>query len=285
MPNSNTLIPITVVIPVKNEEANLPLCLSNLSRFSEVIVVDSSSTDSTSDITKQYGVKYINFVWDGKYPKKRNWVLLNQKLNNEWVLFLDADEFITHEFCEALQNSIQNSEKSGYWIDYSNYFLGKQLKYGVPQRKLALFRVDSGLYEYIEEDCWSELDMEIHEHPIIEGSVGRLQTTIEHNDFRGINKFISRHQQYAMWEARRTNLLTASKQNQLENMTSRQIFKYRNISKWWFPVFYFNYTYLVKFGFLDGRAGFLYALYKFWYFTTIRIMISELKHNDKNNLW
>jgi len=87
-------IPITVVVPAKNEEANLGRCLERLSRFTEVIVVDSSSTDKTPQIVENFGKRYINFEWNGQYPKKRNWLLLNHELANEWVLFLDADEFI-----------------------------------------------------------------------------------------------------------------------------------------------------------------------------------------------
>ena len=62
-------IPITVIIPTKNEELNLPRCLNNLSNFSQVIVVDSESTDKTPAIAKKFGVEYYNFFWNGKFPK------------------------------------------------------------------------------------------------------------------------------------------------------------------------------------------------------------------------
>jgi len=102
-----TKIPITVVVPVKNEEANLPRCLGQLKRFSEVIVVDSSSTDRTPQIAQEYGARYLNFVWSGRYPKKRNWLLMNHRLENEWVIFLDADEIVDEAFCESLACSRQ----------------------------------------------------------------------------------------------------------------------------------------------------------------------------------
>jgi glycosyltransferase involved in cell wall biosynthesis len=92
-------IPISVVIPVRNEEANLAGCLERLAAFDEVIVVDSGSTDATCQITVDHGATVIQFVWDGRYPKKRNWVLINHSLRNDWVLFLDADELITQDFC------------------------------------------------------------------------------------------------------------------------------------------------------------------------------------------
>ena len=275
MTNMSSTIPITVVVPVKNEEQNLPRCLSALSRFSEVVVVDSSSTDATQEIARKAGVRLLNFEWGGRYPKKRNWVLLNQELANDWVLFLDADELVDNTFCDAAERAVREGGHDAYWLNYTNYFLGKQLKHGLPQRKLALFRTGDTLYERIEEDSWSNLDMEIHEHPIVDGSVGEIFDTIEHNDDRGIAKFIDRHRDYAAWEARRVRLLGPPGSDAWSSLTGRQVFKYRNLAKWWYPWFYFLGQYFGKFGLLDGRAGFLYAFYKAWYFQTIQLLIKE----------
>lgn len=270
-------LPITVIVPVKNEEANLANCLSRLQRFAEVIVVDSSSTDKTPDIAREFGAAYVNFEWDGKYPKKRNWLLLNHEIRNEWVLFLDADEFVDDAFCDAAENAVKSAAHSGYWLNYTNYFLGRPLKYGLKQRKLAMFKVAAGLYERIDEADWSELDMEIHEHPIIEGSIGEITERIEHNDDRGITKFIDRHRNYAAWEARRLGLLQSNSADGWSKLTARQKFKYRNITNWWFPWFYFLGQYIGRLGFLDGCAGFYYAFYKAWYFSTIRLLVLEQK--------
>lgn len=269
------MIPISVVVPVKNEEANLGKCLNRLKRFSEVVVVDSSSTDRTPIIAKDHGARYLNFEWNGQYPKKRNWVLLNHKLMNDWVLFLDADEFVDDAFCDAVARAISSSEHDGYWLNYSNFFLGKHLKHGLPQRKLAMFRIAKGLYERIEEEGWSGLDMEIHEHPIIDGSIGEITSRIEHNDDRGIAKFIDRHRDYAVWEAQRFHLLKSETYSGQSELTKRQKFKYQNIHKWWYPWFYFFGQYFGKLGILDGISGFLYAFYKTWYFLTIRLLIRE----------
>lgn len=268
-------VPITVVVPVKNEEANLARCLSRLGRFSEVIVVDSGSTDRTQQIAAEHGARVVDFAWDGRYPKKRNWLLLNHKLACEWVLFLDADEFVDDTFCDAAAAALQAGGYDGYWLCYTNWFLGQRLRFGLPQCKLALFRVGKGLYERIEEDGWSRLDMEIHEHPIIDGPVGEIAAPIDHNDDRGLPKFIDRHRDYALWEARRAGLLSAGGAPAQEKLTDRQRFKYRHLTKWWYPWFYFLYTYIVRGGFRDGAAGFHYAFYKAWYFNTIRLLVGE----------
>lgn len=273
--SANQKIPISVVVPVKNEEANLTRCLLRLERFSEVIVVDSASTDRTPEIARQHGATLVDFEWNGKFPKKRNWLLLNYQLANEWVLFVDADELVDDAFAIAAERAVQSGECAGFWLNYTNYFLGRPLKHGVAQRKLALFRVGSGLYERIEEDSWCGLDMEIHEHPIIDGPVGEIAERIDHNDDRGIVKFIDRHKDYAIWEARRVRLLEAGGAEAWVKLTSRQRFKYRHVAKWWYPWFFFFYSYVVKAGFLDGRAGFAYAFYKTWYFLTVGLILRE----------
>jgi glycosyltransferase involved in cell wall biosynthesis len=270
-------IPVTVVVPVKNEEGNLPRCLASLTRFSEVIVVDSGSTDRTEDIARSRSARFIEFHWNGRYPKKRNWVLMNHALANDWVLFLDADEFISDEFCSEVAEAVRTGDHAGYWLSYTNYFLGQRLRFGLPQRKLALFKVGTGFYEKIDEDAWSPLDMEVHEHPILAGSVGEISSPIEHNDYRGIEKFLDRHQNYARWEARRILLLDLEGPQDDGGLTSRQRFKYRFVERGWYPLFYFVYAYFVRLGFLDGAAGFQYAFYKAWYFLTIRLLVRELR--------
>jgi glycosyltransferase involved in cell wall biosynthesis len=277
-------IPITVVVPVKNEELNIGRCLSKLDKFEKVIVVDSNSIDSTRKIAEDMGVHVLNFSWNGLFPKKRNWILMNYKFQTPWVLFIDADEIISNEFCHEVDESIKNTSVDGFWLNYTNYFLGRRLRFGVPQRKLALFRVGSAYYERIDEDRWSNLDMEVHEHPILSTKAGEISSKIDHQDFRGIERFIDRHQDYAKWEVRR--MLNIDWTADTSYMTSRQKIKYRNIEKWWYPLFYFTYSYLIKFGFLDFSAGFAYSFYKMWYFFMIRNLINEQKTMEKmtNNI-
>ena len=164
-----TTISVTVVIPVKNEEKNLPSCLKKLRSFAEVLVVDSCSIDRTRAIAEAARAKVIDFNWQGGYPKKRNWVLLNYTFATPWVLFLDADERLTDEFLRELEVEISESRYDGFWLTYRNHFMGRALKFGLPQRKLALFRVGAGLYERIDDANWSDLDMEVHEHPVLLG--------------------------------------------------------------------------------------------------------------------
>ena len=268
------IIPITVNVSEKNEEINLPICLEKLKSFSEVIVVDSMSTDKTPAIVKKFGFQLVNFKWDGKFPKKRNGTLENVNLKNDWVLFLDADEYLTKNFIAEISKKIQTTKHNSFWLNYNNYFMGKELKYGDKMRKKALFKKGFGEYEKIEEDRWSNLDMEVHEHPIISGSEGEIKSPIVHNDYKGLEHYISRHNDYSSWEANRYMFLNKTKNNHL---TRRQNIKYMLINTVILSTMYFTYSFIIKLGFLDGKDGVYLAKYKANYFLQIRTKIIELK--------
>ncbi|PXA03799.1 glycosyltransferase family 2 protein [Coraliomargarita sinensis] len=293
-------MPITIIIPVKNEAGNLPECLSRLEDFEHVVVVDSGSTDETVAIAEKAGAEVLHFQWDGRFPKKRNWVLRNYDFKTDWVLFLDADEFVTPRFVEELRAALADGSKVGYWLNYERWFLGKQLRYGDEFQKLALFRVDAGEYERIEELNWSALDMEIHEHPVVDGEVGEIKAPIEHNEYRGLRHYIAKHNEYSSWEANRylrlsgyeggkvesgkfkpTSLGDAESRgrrfggSEWEKLTERQKKKYRHLTKWWAAPVYFLRGYFWKRGFLDGAAGFHFAFLKAVYFYQIRLKIKE----------
>lgn len=269
------VLPVTVVIPTKNEAKNLPQCLSRLGNFACVWVVDSGSTDGTQQIARDHGTRVIDFAWAGGYPKKRNWVLLNEQFETPWVLFLDGDEQVSAEFIHELASALANTDKVGFWLNYTTHFMGKVLKHGLPQRKLALFRVGAGLYERIEDPGWSKLDMEVHEHPQLDGPIGEIGARIDHLDFRGIEHFIARHNSYSTWEVHRRAQLMADTGGAWARLTKRQKTKYRALDKWWFAHAYFFGTYIAKRGFLDGAAGLHYALMKFAYFHDIKLKIDE----------
>jgi len=268
-------LPVTVVIPTRNEAKNLGACLSRLGRFEHIWVVDSGSTDSTPDIAREHGARVINFEWPGGYPKKRNWVLLHEAFETPWVLFLDGDEQLPPHFVAEVASALGNTDKVGFWLNYTTHFMGKVLRYGVPQRKLALFRVRAGLYERIEDPGWSTLDMEVHEHPQLDGPIGEIATRIDHLDFRGIEHFIARHNSYSTWEVHRRAQLMADGDGAWARLTKRQKTKYRALDRWWFAPAYFFGTYFIKRGFLDGSAGLHYALLKFTYFQNIKLKIDE----------
>jgi glycosyltransferase involved in cell wall biosynthesis len=270
-------LPVTVVIPVLNEERNLPACLASLgTAFAEVLAVDSGSGDRTAAIAAAAGVKVLDFVWDGKYPKKRNWVLQNHSFRTVWVLFLDADERVTPAFVDALRRMLPSTDCSGFWLRFNNRFLGHPLRHGDVFCKLALFRVGAGEYERFPEDHWSHLDMEIHEHPVLAGSIGCIEARLEHHDDRPYSDYVRKHEAYADWEAKRFHWLHGAGDDAWALLTPRQRFKYRHLDRWWLGMVYFLGSYVLKRGFLDGMPGYRFACFKCGYFWTIRRRILSL---------
>jgi glycosyltransferase involved in cell wall biosynthesis len=271
-------LPVTVVIPVLNEATNLRRCLEQLERFAEIVVVDSDSTDRTITIAEEFETTIIRFKWDGRFPKKRNWFLRNHAPQTPWVLFLDADEVIDDKFCDELDKVLPTTRHNGFWITYDNWFMGKRLKFGTPNRKLALFRVGAGEYEQINENQWSLLDMEIHEHPVLSGSIGEIQSRVEHFDHRGLNDWMRKHVEYAIWEAKRWEQLQLD--HSARRLSSRQGLKYRYLNRWWLSVVYFLDNYLRRGGLFDGYRGFVHAIMKSLYFWQVHLLINETKDLD-----
>ena len=91
MSSNPSKLPVSVLIPAKNEEENLPACLASVARADEVFVVDSQSSDRSVEISEQYGANVVQFHFNGRWPKKKNWSLENLPFRNEWVLIVDCD--------------------------------------------------------------------------------------------------------------------------------------------------------------------------------------------------
>lgn len=269
-------VPVTVVVPVLNEARNLPACLSRLRRFAKVVVVDSGSTDGTCEIAERHGAEVVHFRWDGRFPKKRNWMLRHHPFETEWILFLDADEYVDDAFCDELVAVLPHTRHVGMWIDYRNHFMGRYLRHGERFTKLALIRHGAGEYERIDEARWSHLDMEVHEHPVLNGTTGRIRTRVDHDDYKGLHSYIRKHNEYSSWEARRYMRLLEQDRDAREHFTRRQRFKYDLLSRWWLAPLHFLTNYVGRLGFADGRAGFAFALLKAIYFFQIRLKIIEL---------
>ena len=267
---------LTIALPVRNEERNLPGCLTAIGGdiASHIVVIDSGSSDKTQYIAREFGADVVNFEWDGKFPKKRNWYLRNYPIKTKWILFLDADEYLTESFKNELRECLQKDDKVGYWLSYTTYFLGKQLKGGYPLRKPALFKVGAGEYERIDEDKWSKLDMEVHEHPILSGSLGVIKSKIDHQDFRGVSHYVTKHEEYASWEASRF-LKTIDTPGITANWTWKQRLKYRLMRSILIGPAYFCGSFFLLGGFRDGARGWAFATLKMSYFTQVYCKIRE----------
>lgn len=276
-----TSLPVSICIPVKNESVNLPSCLALLKDFDEIVVVDSGSTDNTVEIARAAGATVLQFQWNGQFPKKRNWALRTHAFKNPWVLFMDADERMSPEFVRELRETLPGTPHVGFWISFINWFMGVPLKHGDVFRKLALLKVGSGEYERFPEDFWSHLDMEVHEHPVLEGTTGDLTARLEHQDYRGMKNYLARHNEYSSWEANRYEWLKKADASVWAQFTDRQRFKYKNLERWWLAWVYWFVSVVLKKGFMDGEPGICLGQLKRRYFSEIRLKIREARRTGK----
>lgn len=279
------MLDLTIAIPVRNEERNLPSCLQAIGQnfARRVVVIDSLSNDDTAKHAREHGADFLTFQWNGMYPKKRNWFLHYHKPDTEWIMFLDADEWLTHQVKLEISKKLDDSRFNGYWLSYSIYFLGQLLRGGYPLRKLALFRVNSGEYERIDEKAWSDCDMEVHEHPIISGPVGYVSSRIDHYDLRGVDSYVRKHIEYASWEANRM-ISSRSNRDLKSKWTLSQHMKYRLVSSPWGGLFFFIGSFFLMGGWRDGTVGFAFAVLKSAYFVQVGCRVVELERIKLNAL-
>src|ERR1700749_5111367 len=106
-------VPVSVLVPAKNEAENLRRCLPALAWADEVFVVDSQSTDTTAQVARDQGAKVVQFHFNGTFPKKKNWALENLPLRNEWVLIVDADEVVIPQLATEIARRTAENEADG----------------------------------------------------------------------------------------------------------------------------------------------------------------------------
>jgi glycosyltransferase involved in cell wall biosynthesis len=283
-------IPISVLIPAKNEEANLPACLASLQPADEIFVVDSQSTDKSQEIAESYGAKVVQFHFVNGWPKKKNWSLENLPFRNEWVLIVDCDERITPELWAEIAQAIQNQEYNGYYLNRRVFFLGKWIRHGgkYPDWNLRLFKHQKGRYENLStEDIPNTGDNEVHEHVLLDGKVAYLKNDMLHEDFRNIYHWLERHNRYSNWEARvYYNLLTGKDESGTigANFFGDAVQRKRFLKKTWVKYFPFKpflrfiIFYIIQRGFLDGKAGYIYGRLLSQYEYQIGVKLYELRN-------
>jgi glycosyltransferase involved in cell wall biosynthesis len=265
-------VPVSVVVPIKNEAANLPRCLGSVQWASEILVVDSQSTDSSIQIAEKHGAKVVQFHFNGTWPKKKNWALENLPFRNEWVFILDADEVLPPEAAEEFAQAIANAgEIAGYWINRRFMFLGRWLRHAYyPNWNLRLFRHQLGRFEQITAAPTDSGDNEVHEHVIVRGPTARLRCEIEHYAFPSVEVFLEKHNRYSNWEARvavEGELRAGVAHEQVELKRALKKFARRLPFR---PLLRFLYIYVWQKGFLDGREGYYFArLHAFYEFLSI----------------
>ena len=199
------LLPVSVIVPVRNEAHNLPRCLESLRQVGEVYVVDSQSTDSTVEIARSFGAKVVQFHYQGGWPKKRQWAMDTLPLAYDWVFLVDADEALTPELAEEIEPEPSRIPASTATTSRCRlFFLGRALRHsGASFYKLSLFRRGKGRFECrLKDQDASMADMEVHEHIVVDGQNAKLKHPLIHHNVESLSRSIRKHDEYSNWEAR-----------------------------------------------------------------------------------
>lgn len=265
-------VPVSVLVPIRNEAGNLPRCLESVRWADEIIVIDSQSTDGSSAIAQEHGAQVVQFDFNGTWPKKKNWALENVAFRNEWIFILDADEALPpaaeEEFARAIASA---GHIAGYWINRRFMFMGKWLRHSYyPNWNLRLFRHSLGRYEKLTDANTHSGDNEVHEHVIVQGPTGRLRVEMDHYAFPSVEVFVEKHNRYSNWEARVSadrRLSGSAAQISSGHVERRRKLKLLSQRLPFRPLLRFLYIYVWQKGFLDGREGYyfarLHAVYEF----------------------
>ena len=275
-------IAVTVLVQTKNEAVGIAHCLASLTDFDEVVVVDSDSVDGTPDIARDNGARVVNFTWDKKYPKKKQWQLDHVPTRNSWILFLDADETPNSALLEAMRKlplAEAPHSPSAFDVRLDYVFAGKKLGHGHRVVKRALLNRNRVRFpEMPDLDAPGMGELEGHYQPIADGTVSRIDGRILHDDQDPVRTWFDRHNRYSDWEAfLRTQ---AAAKGSVAQARSRQgrIFDLVPFK----PIVFFGYAYVARAGFLDGRAGFDYAIALATYYWQIELKTRELNRMSLN---
>lgn len=265
-------VPVSFLLPIRNEAGNLPRCLRSIAWADEIFVVDSQSSDGSQEIVRAAGARVVQFEFNGTWPKKKNWALENLPFSHEWVFILDADEVLPPEAEEEIRHIVENSPLAGYWVNRRFMFMGKWLRHAYyPNWNLRLFKHRLGRYEKLTEVATDSGDNEVHEHVVVEGETGRLRCEMDHYAFPSVAVFVEKHNRYSNWEARvALERSSAPDQLQMESVGWRRKLKRLSQRLPCRGFLRFLYVYLGQGGFLDGKEGYYFArLHGFYEFLSV----------------
>jgi glycosyltransferase involved in cell wall biosynthesis len=243
---------LSVCIITKNEEEELPRCLSSVKDIAdEIIVIDDNSSDRTRTIAKEFGAKvYVHELEN--FASQKNYAL--GKATEDWVFFIDADEECTQELRDAIRQILtraQDDGTNGYLIPRRNIILGKEIKYSrwSPDKHIWLFKREKG--KWIGR---------IHEEVHVDGKVGEITSAKIHYQYKTVTEFLAMVNNYTEREA-----------DQKVGMGE----KFSYFMLFYAPLLSFFRRFLYKQGFRDGWRGFILSYMMAIYRMTTWIKVWE----------
>lgn len=279
---------VTVVILTYNEAVHIERAIANVKNWAQdVFVVDSYSSDQTCQLAEAAGAQIFQHRFEN-YAAQREWALRQLPYKTAWMLFLDADELISNELKQAIDNQLMNTSDNiaGYYLRRKFYWMGKPIIHGgiYPTWILRLIRHEAA-------HCNSRT---VNEHIEVTGKTPFIEdrnADLIHKDLKPITDWVGKHNRYAQMEA--MELLKGHEQDSLSKFFGVQAERKRWIRQHiWNPLLppllrpflMFFYRYIIRLGFLDGKAGFIYHfLQGLWFPFLIDVKYLELKWQQLPN--
>lgn len=268
--------PVSILVLTKNEEKDLPGCLKSVLWSDDIHVYDSFSEDNTVAIAHSFNAKVTQRIFDN-WAAHQNWGLQNIPFKYEWVFYIDADERVTSELVTNIKTAIENpGECVAFRIQRRDFFMERWLKHvQTSPFYLRLFRPEKMRYERL-----------VNPVSLPDGPIGQLEGYLDHFPFsKGISHWLERHNSYSSLEAKQivNNRLNSEKFSIYKAVFSQDFHQKRFHQKELFyrspgrPLIKFILLYILKRGFLDGKAGFTYALLQSIYEYMIVLKTQELE--------
>jgi len=274
---------VDVLIQTHNEELNLPHTLQSVKGWvHRVFVVDSGSTDRTRRIAADFGAVVVDKPWEG-YARQKNWALDHLPFESPWILILDADESVTpqlrEEILQVVSRPVQNVPHAGFYLNRVTIFMGREIHHCAyfPAWNLRLFKRGRARYE----------ERNVHEHMIVQGPTSHLRHLLQHQDRRGLEHFIAKHNRYSTLEAmeiyRHREPWPGWWKFFNDRLARRRYVKYCIAPKLALPwLLRFVYMYFIRGGILDRRPGLTLCLLISTYELFIRAKYNELVRTGGN---
>ncbi len=270
---------VSILILTLNEEINIADCIDSCVWSNDIVVFDSLSTDRTREIATAKGVRVLERAFD-KDAAQRNAALTAVTYRNPWVLMVDADERVPPDLAAEIASSLAGvgPEVTMFRMRRKDYFLGRWLKRssGYPTWFGRLVRIGR---IRVEREC--------NEEYIADGRVEHLQAHLEHLPFnRGIAYWFERHNRYSTMEAAliskiRDEPIAAAKVFSSDPIERRRTLKQIASRLPLRPLMVFLYLYVLRLGFLDGRAGFYFSSMRAAYEVFIDLKVFEMKRRAR----
>lgn len=216
---------LTVIIPTFNEALYIEDALRSVAFADEIIIIDSFSTDNTVALAEPYATKILERKFDN-FSGQKNFAL--QQATCDWVLFVDADERVTHSMEAEIKEILKDPEHGGYKINFPHFYMNR-----------FLYHHSDDVLRLVEREG-AKYSGNVHEKLECRGSIGKLKNKMLHYTYKGLNNYITKKESYAWFQA-------------------EQLFKKGKKVSWFHlfikPTYRFFRSYILKGGFRDGIPG------------------------------